>query len=281
MKKILVPTDFSVNSKSAVRFAMHWSARQKLELVFVHVLHILRPTRWSDAYFEKYARQQEFFCLQKLKKFIAGIYRTMKVIPGTHSFLILQGDSPDVSLLDYCCNHKDIDSICISTRGAGRFNKIFGSVTGNLLSRSAVPVFVIPKSYRRAGIKKVLYASDMKHCLQEIKRVSLFASGHKAAIQVLHLNDGDFPVQSKPYIEKALRKKYNYTLDLLIENYDTGSFTENLQRQVRLKKPSVVVMFTDQQRNFFMKLFRAGRSEQLSVRLKTPLLVFNKQTGEG
>jgi nucleotide-binding universal stress UspA family protein len=60
MKKIIVPTDFSVNSKAGVRFAVHWATRQKLELVYVHVLHILRATRWSDAYFEKYVEHSPF-----------------------------------------------------------------------------------------------------------------------------------------------------------------------------------------------------------------------------
>ena len=40
MKKILVTTDFSAASKSAIRFAIQWSTQQKLQLVFMHVLYI-------------------------------------------------------------------------------------------------------------------------------------------------------------------------------------------------------------------------------------------------
>ena len=58
MKKILVPTDFSANSRAGVRFAIHWATQQKLDLVFVHVLNILRVTSWSDRYFAKYGLQK-------------------------------------------------------------------------------------------------------------------------------------------------------------------------------------------------------------------------------
>jgi len=85
MKKVLVPIDFSVNSKSGVRFAIHWASQQKIELVFVHVLYILRATRWSDAYFEKYAEQEKELCSTKFEKFIAGIYRQMNVKVGKYS----------------------------------------------------------------------------------------------------------------------------------------------------------------------------------------------------
>lgn len=40
MKRILVSTDFSENSKSGIRLAIHWASQQNLELIFIHVLHI-------------------------------------------------------------------------------------------------------------------------------------------------------------------------------------------------------------------------------------------------
>ena len=129
MKKILVPIDFSVNSKRGARFAIHWSTQQKLELVFIHILHILRPTIWTDAYFAKYAEREEKICRAKFEKFVAGIYRKPSVKPGKYSLLIVRGISADISILNYCRGRRDIDYVCICTRGAGKFKKIFGSNT--------------------------------------------------------------------------------------------------------------------------------------------------------
>ncbi len=277
MKKILVPTDFSANSRAGVRFAIHWATRQKLELVFVHVLNILRATRWSDAYFEKYAAQEEKLCRTKFEKFISDIFRQMKVKPGKHSYLIIQGISADISILDYCRKNKGIDYICISTRGAGKFKKIFGTNTGNLITKSEVPVLAVPQNYKVADVKDVLYAADLRNYTNEINKVIAFAQPLKTKIEVVHFAWPDEITFDEKTIEAAFKKQFKYGLKLHFEKNDgTRSLIENLQNQIRMRKPSVVIMFTNQKRTFFQKLFLSSKSEELSFQAKIPLLVFNK-----
>ena len=277
MKRILVPTDFSANSKTGIRFAIRWAAQQKLELVFLHVLHILRPTRWSDAYFEKHAKEEEIGCKTKLETFIRGIYRQMNAKPGAHSFVIIQGISADICILDYCTKDRNIAFICVSTRGAGKFNRIFGTNTGNLITKSKVPVLAVPKNYRVTDIKKVLYATDFRNYPQELNKVVDFALPFKATIDVLHFTWPEEITYNEKAIESDLKKQYKYNLSLRFEkNNAVYSLIENLQNQIQLRKPSVVIMFTNQKRSFFQKIFLSSKAEKLSFQLKVPLLVFNK-----
>lgn len=277
MKKILVPTDFSANSRAGVRFAIHWATRQKLELVFVHVLNILRVTSWPEADFKKYAANEEKFYIAKLEKFIADIYRQMNVKQAKLSFLVMQGISADISILDYCTKNKAIDYICISTRGAGKFKKIFGTNTGNLITKSAVPVLAVPQNYKVADIKSVLYAADLRNYNNEIKKVIDFAQPLKTKIEVVHFAWPDEILFDEKIIEAAFKKQFKYGLKLHFEKNDgTHSLVENLEKQIRTRKPSVVVMFTNQKRTFFQKLFLSSKSEELSFKAKVPLLVFNK-----
>lgn len=277
MKKILVPTDFSANSKSGVRFAIRWANQQKVELVFIHVLYILRATRWSDAYFEKYAAQEEAHCRSKFEKFIASIYSSMNIKPGKHSFVIIQGISADVSLLDYCRKTPGIDYICISTRGAGKFKKIFGTNTGNLITKSPVPVMVVPKDYRGAPLKSVMYAADLRNYSEEIQRVVDFALPFKANIDVLNFTWPDEITFDEKIIKAASGKKYKYGMKVHFEKNDAvHSLIQNIQRQIQIRKPSVVIMFTNQKRTFFQRLFLSSKAEDLSFQAKVPLLVFNK-----
>jgi nucleotide-binding universal stress UspA family protein len=277
MKKILVPTDFSVNSKSGVRFAIHWAARQKSELVFIHVLHIFRPARWTDSNFEKYAVQEEKKCSTKFEKFIAGIYSNMNVKPGRHSLVIMEGISADITILEYCRKNKDIDYICISTRGAGKFKKIYGTNTGNLITKSAVPVLAVPKNYKVADIKNVMYAADFRNYPAELKKVIDFALPLKATIEVLHFTWPDEITFDEKTIEAALKKQYKYGIRIHFEKNDAvHSLIQNLQHQISIRKPSVVIMFTNQQRTFFQKLFLSSKAEELSFQAQVPLLVFNK-----
>jgi len=277
MKKILVPTDFSANSKSGVQFAIHWASQQKIELVFVHVLYILRATRWSGAYFEKYAEQQKELCSTKFEKFIADIYWQMNVKAGKYSTITIEGISADISILDYCRRTPGIDYICISTRGAGKFKKIFGTNTGNLITKSAIPVLAVPKNYKVADVKSVLYATDLRNYAEEIKKVVAFAHPLKTKIEVVHFTWPDEISFDEKTIEAAFKKEFKYGLKLYFKKNDgSHSLIENLENQIRIKKPSVVIMFTNQQRTFFQKLFLSSKAEELSFQAKVPLLVFNK-----
>lgn len=277
MKKILVPTDFSVNLKTGIRFAIHWATQQKMELVFMHVLHILKPTRWTDSFFAKFAEKEEKIYRTKFEKFIAGIYSNMNVKPGRHSFVIVQGISADITILDYCRKKKDIDYISISTRGAGKFKKLFGTNTGNLITKSPVPVLAVPKIYKVADVKNILYAADFRNYSAELKKVVDFALPLKAAIEVLHFTWPDEITFDENTIEAAYNKQYKYGLKIHFEKNDVShSLIQNLQNQIRIRKPSVVIMFTNQQRTFFQKLFLSSKAEELSFQAKVPLLVFNK-----
>ncbi len=278
MKKILVPTDFSVNSRAGVRFAIHWATRQKTELAFVHVLTVLRITSWTDTYFAKYAAQEEKLCSTKFEKFISDIYLQMNVKPGKHSCIIVQGISADVTILDYCRKNPGIDYICISTRGAGKFKKIFGTNTGNLITKSGVPVLAVPKNYKVAEVKSILYATDLRNYAEEIKKVVAFAQPLKTQIEVIHYTWPDEISLDEKTIEAAFKKQFKYGLTLHFEKNDgVHSLIENLQKQISIRKPSVVVVFTNQQRTLFQKLFLSSKSEELSFQLKVPLLVFNKK----
>ena len=99
----------------------------------------------------------------------------MNAKPGKYFIIIIQGISADISILDYCRKNKGIDYICISTRGAGKFKKIFGTNTGNLITKSEVPVLAVPQNYKVADVKSVLYATDLRNYTAEIKKVVAFA----------------------------------------------------------------------------------------------------------
>ncbi len=278
MKKVLVTTDFSANSKAGMRFAIQWASQQPLELVFIHALYLLKPVGWSDSYFDEYCGTRLAETREKIKRFTADVYRSMKKKPGKHSFVVIQSVAADVALLDYCKNNSGFDYICISTRGAGKLKKIFGTNTGNLITKSPVPVVAIPHNYRASAIKKVLYASDFKNYTKEADKVVAFAKPLKAAVDVLHFAWPEELIVDQQLIETAFRKQFRYDMKLHVEKTNVAhTLIRNLQDQVKTFKPSVVVMFTNQKRGFFGKLFLSSKAEEFSFRATVPLLVFGKQ----
>ena len=277
MKKVLVPTDFSANSKAGIRFALQWASQENIELVFIHVLHILRASRWTDSYFLKYAEQEELICDEKFEKHITDMFKNFSGKLPKYSKVIIKGIAPDLSILEYCRKHKNIDYVCLSTRGAGKVERIFGTNTGTLITKSDIPVIAIPKNYRVSKIQKIMYTSDFKNYDEELGQVVNFAKPLKATVDVLHFiwpNEADINVKK---LEAEAKTKHEYKVNILFESYKAISGTlTNIKKQVSLKKPSVLVMFTERNRTFFQKVFKPSKTEQLSFDLKVPLLIFNK-----
>src|SRR6185295_15307198 len=161
---------FSENSQAGLRFALQWSTVEKLELAIVYVLHIPRQLQWSDADFSVYSENEKKEYKEKLEKFVADICKRINIQQARCSWIVIEGFSPDLAILEYCKQHNDIDFICISTRGAGRFKRILGTNTGNLITKSNVPVIAVPADYRIEPFKSLMYAADFRNYKRELKQ---------------------------------------------------------------------------------------------------------------
>ena len=72
--KLLVTTDFSTNSKGAIRFAQTLAKQSKnVELVCYHAIHFLKPTMWSDTFFETYQDEESDRLMKALEKFVYSV----------------------------------------------------------------------------------------------------------------------------------------------------------------------------------------------------------------
>lgn len=277
MKKVLVPTDFSENSKAGLQFAIQWSTVEKLELVFLHMLHTPRQLELTDADFSIYSEKERKPYLEKLRNFVSDIYQKMNILQGECSWIVIGGFSPDLAIMQYCKGHDDIDFICISTQGAGKLKRLLGTNTGNLITKSTVPVIAIPATYKVKPFESLMYAADFRHYKKELTQVLAFARRLKIPVEILHFAWPDEAIPDKEIIESGIKQEFRYPVKLHIEQCDaTHSLVENLQKQIEVSKPSLAVMFTNQDRTLFQRIFLSSKAEQLSFDLKVPLLVFNK-----
>jgi nucleotide-binding universal stress UspA family protein len=274
MEAILVPTDFSDNSKPGLRFAIRLAARNKAKLVFVNIFQAKRPYLGdSEALKKEHIDKAQL----KLEAFIRKIYHTLKVEPGEYSCEILEGFKADISLLDYCKKHSNIKLIIISTRGGSFVNKILGTNTGNLITKSPIPVIAIPKDYRNKPLNNVLYATDLENLDQEFQRVLDFAKPRGLSVELLHFSSPLTQDLEKNLHKEELEIKAGYPLKVRIEKYNINHpMSKNLQQQIEKIKPSLVILFTNQNRTFYEKLFLSSMSEGLSFKSQTPLLIFKK-----
>jgi len=277
MLKILAPTDFSINSKAGLRFALRWSAQQKLEIIFIHISHVKRLPQWTDADFDINVDIEAEEKTRKLQKFVQALYKSSNISPAKYSCIVKNSLSADIGIMDFCRNYKGIDFICIATHGAGKLDKLLGTTTGNLTTKSPVPVITIPKNYRANSIKRILYATDFRNYKEELRKVVAFARPVRAKINVLHLDRSNDVLPDDKTINDQFKGKFYKNIDLEIDKNQIGkSLLTNLQKQINRLKPSLIVMFTNQHRSFFQKIAFPSKTEKVSFTTKIPLLSFHK-----
>jgi hypothetical protein len=278
MLKILVPTDFSINSRAGLRYALQWSTQQKLEIRFVHVFHTIRRPDWTDRTFEENVKKDALTYKHKLDLFAQSLFKAVKITPVRYTCISFYSVSADIGIMDYCRENKKIDFICISNRGGGKINKPLGTIAGNLTIRSSVPVITVPKNYRMKPVSSILYATDFNNYTGELKKVLSIARPLKAKIKILHLSAPGEIIPEDILRNKGFEERLHYVLDLQIRKRKTSqSLLVNLQKEISKIRPSLIIMFTDQHRNFFQKILSPSKSEQLSFGTICPLLSFNKQ----
>ena len=280
MKKtitILVPTDFSPASRAGIRFAVQWARRQKAKLLLTYVMGIVRMTRWSPQQYEAFAAEQRRLALGRLNYLAADVCRRMQVKRQDISTVVIEGMSADVSLLDFCKSRKDIDLICMGTRGAGKIRKIFGTHTGNLILHSGIPVVAVPAEYRARPIRNILYASDLVSHGSELKLVVGMARDLGASLSVTHIAWRGETQLDTALMGKVWSEQYGYPVAMRYEPADSAlSVAGNLNAVIRRRRPSLVVMFTDRERTGFERLFFPSQAEGVSFKTNVPLLVFGK-----
>jgi len=281
MEKILVPTDFSDNSKPGLRFAIRLAARNKSHLVFINVHLVKRPptTGSNDAVnFEEFKQNELDKTKIKLESFVRKIYQSLKLESDGYSCEVIEGIKADFTLIDYCKNHSDIKYLVISTRGASYFNKVLGTNTGNLITKSPIPVIAVPKDYRYRPLRNVLYASDFENLTSEFQRVLDFAKPRGLSVELLHFSSPSTKDLEESLNINDLEVKAGYPLIIRNEKYNNEHpLSRNLNEQIDKIQPSLVVLFTNQERSLFEKIFLSSMAEGLSFKIQTPLLVYKKR----
>ena len=276
MKKILITTDFSANSRAGLRFAIQLASKQEYELTFFHSYHIMKPSTWTEVTFSTYEKSEAHKIQHKLEVFVNAVYKGMGLVPLKLNCVIKNSFMTDTNIMKYAADNK-FNFICISRRGDGKLKKLFGTNTSNLIIHSKVPVIAVPNTYRRSELRSVLYASDLSNLDNEIGRVVEFAKPLNAEIELLHLNYPSDIVYNAKIIENTIRKFPGSNIKYRIENINLiYNLVANIQSVIKKTKPSILVMFTEKNQGFFDKLFLTSSSAEYSLDTTVPLLVFNK-----
>jgi len=277
MNKILVTTDLSAPSKAGIHFAIQLASQTSSELIFYTVIEIMSPTMWNQLKWAEYSQSEIERNQKMLSKFIHNIFKNKNIPEPAYKCICEVETNVDQQIIRFAHKIK-ADFICMSSRGAGKLDKLFGTTVTNLIAGSSIPLFVIPKNYRTKPLVNILYASDFDNMEPELKIIQKFNANLQAKIEVLHFDHMYYDPLKRSKLESMTAKLQSDKLIFHLKQLDFEYlFAQALHSYLQKNRPSLMVLFTKQNRNWFDRLFMPSKTVAISFDAKTPMLVLRKR----
>lgn len=141
LKTILVPIDFSDNSKKALRYAIPFAQQFKAELI---LMYVVEPTIYPSDFgfgqvgFPNVEKELQDKAVQEMQELISTM-----VPPTLQASAVVDSGIPFVEITLYA-QRKNVDLIIVATHGTtGVEHILFGSTAEKIIRKSPCPVLVV------------------------------------------------------------------------------------------------------------------------------------------
>ncbi|RLJ65697.1 nucleotide-binding universal stress UspA family protein [Lacinutrix venerupis] len=271
MKKILVPTDFSIEAENAIKVAAQLSKKHNCELILLHVLDLPLssigegvPTDLPEAvYFMKLAHKQ--FEDVMSKEYLRDVAVTEMV------------DFHDIStgILETCKTH-DIDLIVMGSHGASGLKEMFiGSNAEKIVRTSERPVLVIKNEHKNFNIEEFVFASDFENDNREtFKQAVKLAEAFDAKIHLLMVNTAsNFKTTARAKV-----KIQEFIAGTTFTNYTTNIYNDETVEKGILNFSHIInadlIGISTHGRQGIAHFLNGSLSEDLVNHAKRPVITF-------
>jgi len=214
LRNIVVATDFSAASESALNHAVAIAQHYGSKIVLVHALEAASPSQPGQQG-ELREQQLQIFAEQKLSAEAAKCHEVeceRRLLTGSALEVVEQ-----LLALDH------IDLIVVGTHGATGFRKLMaGSVADRIFHHVRCPVLVIGPSVSQGRAhwnpKRILLATDLQSDeWRAVEYATAFATEHNARVALLHVTPPagpPYPQDSEaviaPYFQSRLKELVSY-----------------------------------------------------------------------
>ena len=265
MKRILVPTDFSLVADNALDYAIGIAAKFKCKLYLCHVYSFDRFNYDLDVPENKQPHTRK---LERKMKMTKQKFSEKIAQEGIPVHTMVEQDSI-VSLFGNKVNDLKIDMIVMGSKGASGIEKVvFGTVAGTALNWAKVPVLVVPPQHAFRPLEDIVLAVDNKEVSQEVlSPLQKLASVFDARLTALSAKSG--------WDKKGYTKIDHHLEDVKITYREVpmlNSVNESINDFVE-KEGCDLLCMVRREKGFFESIFKKSITTAQVFNSKVPLLV--------
>lgn len=274
MVNILVPTDLSEVSKTAVHYAVTIVNKLGGTLTLLHVINIIQPTRASmrlqlksleKDLMDTSREDMEGFVKSISKQLKTGEPIKVKVIKGTSFNDTVKREAKKLRT----------GLIVMGTKGASGLRKyVLGSNTASVIEISHVPVLAVPELGEFKSFKNVVYATDLRHVQKELKTLIPYLEKFNSTVHLLHVTSSLKQVLTLEKKIDGIVKKAGIT-NVVCKVIVNKNIDEAIDYYVAKTNADLLTMFTHDV-SFYEKLFNRSMTRKMAFQSKVPLLAFRQ-----
>lgn len=220
MKKILIPTDFSKNSKNSIRYAVDLFKENPCQF-FILYINIEGSNITEKPVYEfgtnvlvEIEPKAISHKLKDLEKFIASLSSKKE----HHHFTTMREQGYFLTTIRKHIQEKEIDLIIMGTRGASELKEFFiGTRSGDVITKVECDVLVVPDKAKFKNFKQVVIPIDFEVDFDDsiLKKIASNINSEKAQIKLLYVTKSRMPLfeeielQQKQLVQRLSEKLPN------------------------------------------------------------------------
>jgi nucleotide-binding universal stress UspA family protein len=270
LRRILVPTDFSVNADHALGYAASIAAKLRSKIILFHSVKVpvvvLNETvvTANDQELVRESNQK----LSRMKSKMRGQQLPVELETSTGV-----GFAVD-EILNFCSTGK-ADLIVMGTRGAhGLGEMLFGSNTAEVISKAKCPVLAVPEGAHTGKINKVMFATNYSdNDFQSIFLLTEILKPWNPEIIIVH-SAGNIRVENESFERFKEQVMTSIAYDKFYFNLLEGTNTEDVISNFANENHIDIISVSKRKRSLFERIISVSTTRRLAYHVNIPLLVF-------
>ncbi len=266
MKRILVPTDFSENTHSAIEYAIDIVNKVKGEILLLNTYKLQRRAGMFIGV-ERLMRKES---KEGMAKLAAKIEPRLK--PGVvFNYEVVKGNP--VKTIALAAKKMKADLIVMGTQGSNGLKEVFiVSTTNGVINHTKIPVLAVPAGFAFKPLKTIVLSvsPNINKLAEKITPLKQFSMFYNAEILGLHVKSGN----ENEAIEQQFKKVFSETKCTFFEiEGNASNVNAIIQEFVKTHQADLLCMIK-QSRSFWENLFHNSVTTKEVFQSVVPILVF-------
>ncbi|OIQ18734.1 universal stress protein [Lacinutrix sp. MedPE-SW] len=274
MKNILLPTDFSENSKNAIDYAL---ALYKNESCNFYVLNVQKQSDFllDDLMASTANSTLHNDIIEDNKSELYTFIDRLKMENDSLNFYPLFDFDSLTNAINQTVVANGIDLIVMGTNGATSAKEvIFGSNTLNTIRKVNCPIIIVPEDFKFNGLNSILFSTEDCKSINKEKALPLFKIldlyGAKLSALNIDENHSNTSIDAKLCLEQ-LFNSYSFNF----YNVSLVPSAMAISSCIQLQNHDLHTLFIEP-KSIIERLFQGSNTNEITYRTRIPILILRK-----